>query len=264
MPLPSRVKKSTHSQTSNSTFLPKRSLLEKLDPFTYVDDYVLPKVNPKNNEIINWVVYLVFSFIFAYTLYTAFGLILNTPSPLVIVVSGSMLPTLSRGDVVILQGVDGLHVSAPEVVLDGVDVGHTSLSKLATYTPDGQGGWNITFNQTGETINVPKKGESDIVVYNSAFKNLEIIHRAVVKIRSNGEYFVLTKGDNNPSLDQDCGSVDEILVPGTFTPQIVTTKSCPSPYPVSLSSVRGKALVWLPWVGYVKLILVDSWQNVRV
>lgn len=241
-----------------------RSLWEKLDPFTYVDDYILPRVNPHNNEIINWVVYLVFSFVFAYALYSFFGLVLQTQSPLVIVVSGSMLPTLARGDVVILQGVDGLHVNAPEVVLDGVDVANTSLSKLAVYSPDGRGGWNITFNDTGETVNVPKRGSTDIVVYNSTFKQLEIIHRAVVKIRSNGEYFVLTKGDNNPSLDQDCGSVDEFLVPGSSTPQIVTTKSCPSPYPVALSSVRGKALVWIPYLGFIKLILVDSWQNARV
>ncbi|MBM3282177.1 MAG: hypothetical protein FJY86_02445 [Candidatus Diapherotrites archaeon] len=264
MPLPSRVKKSSYSGTSNSISLPKRSFLEKLDPFTYVDDYILPKINPKNNEIINWVVYLVFSFVFAYTLYTAFGLILNTPSPLVIVVSGSMLPTLSRGDVVILQGVDGSSLRAPEIVLDGVDVRNTPLNKLATYSFDGKGGWNITFTQTNEIINVPKKGSSDIVVYNSAFKNLEIIHRAVVKIRSNGEYFVLTKGDNNPNLDQDCGNVDELLLPGSSRGQIVTSKSCPSPYPVSLSDVRGKALVWVPFLGYIKLLLVDSWQNVRV
>ena len=264
MVLPSRAKKSSHSPpsfSSPSKSVKSHSLLEKLDPFTYVDDYIIPKINPKNNEIINWIVYLVFSFIFAFALYSFFGLVLQTQSPLVIVVSGSMLPTLSRGDVVILQGVNGASLNAPEVVLDGVDVRNTSLSKLATYSFDGKGGWNITFNQTNETINVPKKGSSDIVVYNSSFKNLEIIHRAVIKIRSNGEYFVLTKGDNNPSLDQDCGSVDELLLPGSPNGQIVTSKSCPSPYPVSLSDVRGKALVWLPYLGYIKLLLVDSWQN---
>ncbi len=241
-----------------------RSFWEKLDPFTYVDDYIIPKINPSNNEIVNWAVYIVFSFVFAYTLYTIFGFILQTQSPLVIVVSGSMLPTMSRGDVVILQGVDGAHVNAPEVVLDGVDVGHTSLSDLAVYSSDGSGGWNITFKETGQMVNVPKKGSSSIVVYNSTHKNLEIIHRAVIKIRSNGEYFVLTKGDNNPSLDQDCGNVDELLLPGSPNGQIVTSKSCPSPYPVPLSLVRGKALVWVPYLGYIKLLLVDSWQNARV
>ncbi len=252
---------------SRRSFSPKshrHSFLEKIDPFTYVDDYVIPRINPKNNEIINWIVYIFFSFIFAYALYSIFGFILQTQSPLVIVVSGSMIPTMARGDVVILQGVDGAHLDSPEVVLDGLDVGNTSLAKLASFVPDGSGGWNITFNKTGQLVNVPKRGNSNIVVYNSTFKNLEIIHRAVVKIRSNGSYFVLTKGDNNPNLDQDCGSVDELLLPGSSRGQIVTSKSCPSPYPVPLSLVRGKALVWVPYLGYIKLLLVDSWQNVRV
>lgn len=250
-------------QSHSSSSRKSRSFFEKLDPFTYVDDYIIPHINPKNNEIINWAVYIVFSFVFAYALYSIFGFILQTQSPLVIVVSGSMLPTMSRGDVVILQGVDGAHLNSPEVVLDNVDVRHTPLSKLATFEMDGKGGWNITFNATRQMVNVPKRGGSDIVVYNSTFKNLEIIHRAVVKIRSNGEYFVLTKGDNNPNMDQDCGSVDELFLPGSLNGQIVTSKSCPSPYLVPLSLVRGKALVWLPYIGYIKLLLVDSWQNAR-
>lgn len=242
----------------------EHSFLEKLDPFTYVDDYILPRVNPSGNEIINWIVYIVFSFVFAYSLYSIFGFILQTTSPLVIVVSGSMLPTMARGDVVVLQGVDGSNLNVPEVVLDGVDVRNSSLLELADISPAGEGGWNITFKENAQTIFVPKRGTSDIVVYNSSHKRLEIIHRAVVKIRSNGEYFVLTKGDNNPNLDQDCGKVDTVLVPGNQVPQILTTKSCPSPYPVSLNEVRGKALVWVPYLGYIKLLLVDSWQNARI
>lgn len=262
MSLPSRASKSSPSRPPARAA--KRSLWEKLDPFTYVDDYIIPRVNPDNNEFLNWGIYLVFSFVFAFALYSFFGLILQTASPLVIVVSGSMIPTLQRGDVVILQGVHATDLSVPEVVLDDVDVPSSSLNELADFSPDGKGGWVITFHSTGETISVPKKGSSDIVVYNSSYKKLEIIHRAVVKIRSQGSYFFLTKGDNNPSLDQDCGSVDELLLPGSSSVQIVTTKSCPSPYPVPASDIRGKALVWLPYVGYIKLLLVDSWQNVRV
>ncbi|MEK6902165.1 MAG: hypothetical protein AABX02_01080, partial [archaeon] len=80
---------------------------------------------------------------------------------------------------------------------------------------------------------------------------------AVVKIKSDGKYYVLTKGDNNPSLDQDCGEVSDIFFPADGI-QTITDKSCPSPYPVSLSDVKGKALFWVPYVGYIKLLLVDS------
>ena len=237
------------------------SFWEKIDPFTYVDEWIMPRVNPSHNEALSWVVYIVFSFVFAYVLYSILGFALQTTSPLVIVVSGSMLPTMARGDVVILHGVDGSHLNVPEIVLDGVDVGHSSLLELANLIPDDEGGWDVVFKQNGQIVHVPKRGESDIIVYESTYKQLEIIHRAVVKIRSNGNYFVLTKGDNNPSFDQDCGFVEELLLPGG--PQITTSKSCPSPYPVSLKDVRGKALVWVPYIGYVKLLLVDSWQNVR-
>lgn len=238
----------------------KKSIWTKLDPFTYVDEWVMPRVNPWNNEILSWIIYIIFSFIFAYALYTAFGLILQTASPLVIVVSGSMLPTMARGDVVVLHGVTGPDLHVPEVILDGVDVEHSSLGDLATITPTGLGDWDITFNN-GQTIHVPKKGTSDIVVYYSSHKNLEIIHRAVVKIKSDGKYFVLTKGDNNPSLDQDCGDVSDIFFPQGSGVQTITDKSCPSPYPVSLSDVKGKALFWIPYVGFIKLLLVDGFSG---
>ena len=240
----------------------KKSFWEKLDPFTYVDQFVMPVVNPWNNEYLSWAIYIIFSFLFAFALYSIFGFILQTSSPLVIVVSGSMLPTLARGDVVILHGVDGPNLSVQEVMLDDVDVKNTSLKDLADMEFQNDGNWKITFKQTGQTVYVPKQGSSDIIVYTSTYKNLEIIHRAVVKIRSNGEYFVLTKGDNNPSLDQDCGTVTNFLFPGENAPQLSTSKSCPSPYPIFLSDVKGKALVWVPWVGYVKLVLVDGLQSV--
>ncbi|MEK6902773.1 MAG: hypothetical protein AABX02_04275, partial [archaeon] len=112
----------------------KKSIWTKLDPFTYVDELIMPRVNPWNNEILSWIIYIIFSFIFAFALYTLFGFILQTASPLVIVVSGSMLPTMARGDVVVLHGVQGVDVYAPEVILDGVDVENSSLKDLATIT----------------------------------------------------------------------------------------------------------------------------------
>lgn len=239
----------------------KSSFWSRLDPFTYVDEHAMPVLNPWKNEFVSWAIYIVFSFIFAFALYSIFGFLLNTATPLVIVVSGSMLPTLSRGDVVLLQGAEGPSLDVPEVILDGVDVGNLSLEELADFTPQGDGSWLLTFTDNGHSVIVPRKGDSDIVVYTSGHKNLEIIHRAVVKIRSGESYFVLTKGDNNPSLDQDCGSVSRIYVPGSPGEQIITSKSCPSPYPIPLSLVKGKALVWVPWLGYVKLLLVDGFAS---
>ncbi|QQR92589.1 MAG: hypothetical protein IPJ89_05590 [Candidatus Iainarchaeum archaeon] len=229
------------------------SFWEKLDPFYYVDEYLMPLLNPWDNAALSWVIYLVFSFIFAFALYSIIGFALQTASPLVIVVSGSMLPTMARGDVVLLHGVDGAGLNTQEVVLDGIDVAKTSLQDLATMQLLENGVWQLTFKATNQTIQIPKQGNTDIVVYVSKQRGIEIIHRAVVKIRSNGQYYLLTKGDNNISLDQDCGKVDE-SIPGLIS----TQKLCPSPYPIPLSLVKGKALGWLPYVGFVKLFLFDD------
>ncbi|MDP2666948.1 MAG: hypothetical protein Q8P05_05620 [Candidatus Diapherotrites archaeon] len=237
---------------------PKRSFWQKLDPFTYVDDYVVPILNPWNNSIFNWIIYLLFSFFFAFAIYSIIGFLLQTATPLVIVVSGSMLPSMARGDVVVLQGISGVTVNAPLVVLDTVDVRQTSLEDLADFERVAGGDWKLTFKANNQTILVPSRGDTDILVYVSDHRGLEIIHRAIVKIKSGDDYFFLTKGDNNPSLDQDCGKVESIPIPGTAIPQIVTQKPCPSPYPIPEDKVNGKALFWIPYVGYVKLLLFDQ------
>ncbi|MFH0970187.1 MAG: hypothetical protein V1776_01875 [Candidatus Diapherotrites archaeon] len=240
------------------SFQKKKSVWSRLDPFTYVEEYAMPLLNPWNNEILSWIIYIAFSFLFAYLLYALFGFVLQTASPLVIVVSGSMLPTLARGDVVLLQGIDGISLDAPEVVLDGIDVSHSSLQDLADIQLLPSGEWRIEFKGTNQTILVPPRGTSNIVVYASSYKNIEIIHRAVVKIMSDGQYYLLTKGDNNPSLDQDCGDVSTKYFPEESAIHTITQKSCPSPYPVPLSDVKGKALFWIPFIGYVKLVIVDG------
>lgn len=102
-----------------------REKLKWLDPFTYVDKFLMPKINPKNNEVIAWVIYLVSAFVFAFAIYTILGLLLGTNSPMVIVVSGSMEPTMYRGDVVVLHGVNPADIKAPEI-----NTGLPSLEKV--------------------------------------------------------------------------------------------------------------------------------------
>src|SRR3989338_135460 len=96
----------------------KLGFLKYLDPFYYVDTYLVPKINPKNTEWINWIIYLVSALFFAWLIYTILGLLLATPSPMVIVVSGSMEPVLYRGDVVVMQGASPEDIRAEQVELD--------------------------------------------------------------------------------------------------------------------------------------------------
>jgi len=177
-----------------------RAKLKWLDPFTYVDRYVMPRVNPNNNQLIEWIVYLVFAFVFAIALYALLGLILWTKNPLVIVVSGSMEPNLYRGDVVMLHGLDPQQIKGETIALDINPEGKT-LAQLAEVDYANQkiifGDQSIPLNQSGDTI-----------VYYSDLSGVQIIHRVVAKLDTPQGIYLLTKGDNpqtNQLLDQDCG-----------------------------------------------------------
>lgn len=233
-----------------------RDKLKWLDPFTYVDVFVLPKVNPYNKEWLNWVVYIVFAFLFAFIAYSLLGFLLGTPSPLVIVVSGSMEPTLYRGDVAVLQGVSGEGLNVPLIEWGAQDISNASLADLAALSMEGGGETKIAF-KNGQSILVPRIGTGDIVVYFAPHKGIEIIHRAVAKVHANGKYYVLTKGDNNWALDQDCGVVSSGLPTIQGSP-FFTQKPCASPHLVGLDQVKGRVVLRVPWIGNIKLLLLDD------
>ncbi len=62
-----------------------------------------------------------------------------------------------------------------------------------------------------------------------------IVHRAYAIVNVSGNYYVLTKGDNNPGLDIQYLNA-----------------------PPNLSQVSGKVIGSLPYIGYVKLILSNN------
>lgn len=232
-----------------------REKLKWLDPFTYVDMYVMPRLNRKNSETIAIIVYVFFAFVFAFLLYSALGFALGTPSPLVIVVSGSMEPVMYRGDIVLLYGtsIDGL--KAKEVTLDESLLSLKPLSSYATaFCVDKISGekkpceffrgTNARLFETasikffdGTEVFIDKLG--DIVVYDSLSAGEPVIHRAVAKIKANDGYYLLTKGDSvlNPLVDQQAG----------IAPTAIVSKQ-----------LKGKAIFRLPLLGYVKLLIFDD------
>ena len=60
----------------------------------------------EKSELIVDIFYVVLGFFLAYALYFGAGLVLHTENPVVTVVSNSMLPTLDRGDLLVLQGIE--------------------------------------------------------------------------------------------------------------------------------------------------------------
>ncbi len=65
--------------------------------------------------------------------------------------------------------------------------------------------------------------------------DLYIVHRVYAVLNASGEYYFLTKGDNNPGLDMQYDN-----------------------YPASISNVSGKVIGVIPYLGYLKLILSND------
>ncbi|MFH1391759.1 MAG: hypothetical protein ABIH20_05595 [Candidatus Diapherotrites archaeon] len=261
--------------------------LKWLDPFTYIDLFLLPKINAldknlqwgvfissyvllallvsivfgfsttiigllgivyiylfffEKEEAITLSVYLVSAFIFAFVLYNfVLAFLLGTNAPLVIVFSGSMEPILYRGDIVILTGAGSLQLAEAEVdfpvkekllneyAVIGKRINNSGVKRDASIKI---GSAEFEFDEDGP-----------IVVYFSPLRNQDIIHRAVLKIKAPDGEFLLTMGDNNNRLDQDCSSngIDCIIL-----------------NPVPVEDLRGKYLFHLPLVGHIKLIIFDD------
>lgn len=268
-----------------------KKALKWLDPFTYVDSFVMPIVNPKSNPSIELLVNVFFAAFFAIFFYSLAGFLLSTEVPGAIVFSYSMVPVLSRGDFIALQGVSAENLNAPVIDLPfpvkdrrfkeyaasycGFSEAFASkaLGKQPAMQVDGEGGQSqlapcdsfltsylegeipmssfsvkkIVFRDSNSVLEIGKTG--DIVLYYSDLSGKQIIHRAVAKIKASDGVFVLTKGDSgsNPIVDQDyfAGS----------------TKNAITSYAIPAGEIKGRIILKIPIIGYVKILLFDDLPN---
>ena len=223
--------------------------LEWLDPFTYVDRFLMPRLNPNNNEALSWIVYIASAFVFAWLFYTVLGLVLGTGSPMVIVLSGSMEPLYHRGDVIVMQNANAENLLAPIVELDNESLVESPLDSFANAIYSEQNGviQSLEFSG-GQQLPITQQG--DIVVYWSDLQQKPIIHRAVAKLHAQDGWYVLTKGDSeqNSSIDQDCGRI----ILGH------PDKECITLYPIPVEKLEGKSSFSIPLVGCLKLWPLDN------
>ncbi len=253
-----------------------REKLSYLDPFFYAEIFVLfvyKKLNIKHEQrrklvVFEFVFYMVYAFFLAFLLYFLLTLILATKTPVVVVLSNSMQPTFSRGDLLIVKGADIKNIKAEHLLYEGDKnlenmflweyaepiYKEKSYQTLGILFPvkDFRGPYSeflpgkILIRLDQNTI-----GDNDIVVYrsehpNSEKDNLPIIHRAIVNIETKDGFLLLTKGDNkehNFLLDQDCGEDNKLL------------KYCITTYPVS--KIKGKTIGRIPYLGYVKIFFSE-------
>jgi len=229
----------------------KFSFLKWLDPFTYVDLYVMPQIKKKtDSKIVEGIVNIFFAAVFALIVYMLLGVLFGTASPLVIVYSASMEQDYYRGDVIALGSVNENTFFGPEINLGSKIKNVPVESYLSTEYSENGTLKKIVF-ENGEEIIPDEKGS--IIVYSAYPSGLPIIHRTIAQINTLEGAFVLTKGDNqstNPTFDQDCGKVDEI--------RLATQKPCITLFAIPIEDIQGVAFAQVPKVGCVKLWLVDD------
>jgi len=85
---------------------------------------------------------------------------------------------------------------------------------------------------------------NDIIVYKSDPGNLynsigDIVHRTLFKINADGQIYYLTRGDNNPILDN----------------QVYDYRNGIGNAPIPERNVKGKVLLRIPYLGYFKLFI---------
>lgn len=138
---------------------------------------------------------------------------LGTPRPAVAVESGSMIPNIGIGDVVIIQSAQRTHIIS---YTDGIRSGYTS------------------FDEYGDVILYRKYGSST---------ETPIIHRAMEWVQEGEPMWpggpvaphsgYITKGDNNNAIDQKTSTSWQ--------------------QPVKEEWIIGVARWHIPWVGYLSL-----------
>ncbi|MFH1056323.1 MAG: hypothetical protein V1717_00805 [Candidatus Micrarchaeota archaeon] len=172
---------------------------------------------------------LFYALVFAIAAWFALGFVLQTDSPMNVVTSCSMLPNLQRGDLVFIRG--GVE-NVPSLNASFSDLGSVQVHKSVCFA--GTQPWPCTDYAIVANQTVFENRSNDIIVFDPKPTGPGLlIHMAFAKINTEDGAFFLTKGDNNPVLDQENHRF----------------------YFVSEKDVKGRVFLTIPFVGYLKLLL---------
>jgi len=168
---------------------------------------------------------------FAAAAWFLLGFLLNTATPMSVVVSCSMQPTLDRGDLVFVQGGD---INAPAVSANAKTPFEIKHEPCVFGTQSTSCSKELIIGK----VSVPLDKKGDILVLEPTPPIGDfLVHRAVLRMDTPDGAFYLTKGDNNPVLDQE-------------------SKFEPAPP----EKIKGKVVFRIPLLGYVKLLLFMQFQ----
>ena len=181
-------------------------------------------------------------------------LILGANPPAAIVQTCSMQGTLNVGDVTILHGIKLADISAPEIVLDSplyytIEPNDVREKTAALVFPDGQ--------------RLPVTTDGDVIVYNSPNTGMQIVHRAIARVKASDGLFIITMGDAN-------NYPDSVRLSCAETINGVCTKLSPAPggvcnpedrfgclgSPVTQDMLVGRQFIVVPLIGHVKMLFM--------
>ncbi len=221
----------------------------------------------------------------------ALSLLLNTTSPINIITSCSMLPQYERGDLIFLQAADlqAPTIQVPYALQDTtyepaeINFNGQTIARIYQPTADGQAVFQPqismcsrkpldatqnaqdqvclkSITMQGQTI--PILQSPDVVVFDSGSPSGLIIHRLFAVLNATDGTYLLTKGDNNPFLDQQSGfrlipykTAGRVLVNLPFIGALAYNENGLHLLQENQIPVKGKVLLRIPYIGYIKLLL---------
>jgi signal peptidase I len=159
-------------------------------------------------------------------------IVLQTAKPMNVVTSCSMLPVLHRGDLVFLQGGQ---INAPTAQITSsikaADVSYVNCT--VNYFNGSKAVTPCVSSIRAGSVDYPARTRNDVLIYDAEPAAYgAIIHRSVLWLAAGNQSFLLTKGDNNPGLDQQSGIS-----------------------PVTADRINGKVILTVPAIGYLKVFL---------
>ncbi|MCJ1307434.1 Signal peptidase complex catalytic subunit [Agyrium rufum] len=161
----------------------------------------------------------------AFMVWKGLSVATNSPSPIVVVLSGSMEPAFQRGDILFLWNRDWSLLQSVTGLLGGV-------GSVAGMSEDGTGeAWDLERRMSGSV--------GEIVVYNVRGKDIPIVHRVVRSFGGGAiPHQILTKGDNNLADDTELYARGQDYLDRDV-------------------DVIGSVIAYIPFVGYVTILLSE-------
>ena len=188
----------------------------------------------EDDSLISWVASVVFAFLLIkFIIFPGLGLILGTKFPIVAVVSGSMEHSIDDGGILCGKRPENYTKTFDNwwEVCGGFYEGR-GISKEEFRLYPLSDGFNTGDIITLRGIKFTDIKIGDVIVFTNSCRNEPIIHRVVEK-----DDTITTKGDHNAQIGKNgVGGCDE---------------------DIAEDEIYGKALFRIPYLGYLKKIVID-------